>query len=182
MFNEAHEQFLNRRRPVGPEDFQIGGATGEFVQRGPHRRVVTMAVDIHVEDIFPQRMPGRTRFQARHRDAGIGERQQQFMGAGAIRRRHDQRGLVTPGRTGIVLAEHQEARRVVGFVLDIFRESRQAVTVAAAVSLAIAAAPASSTSGAFCAACALLPTGMRCALGSIRFSHSWHCANDWACE
>ena len=50
-----------------------------------------------------------------------------MQGSGAIGCRHDQRGLVTPGWTGVVLAEHQEACRVVWLVFDVFRESWQVV-------------------------------------------------------
>ena len=87
-----------------------------------------MTVDIDVEDIFPQRIAGRPRLQARHRNPRVRERQQQFMQcAGTVRGRHDQRCLVATGRAGIVLAEHQEPGRVVWLILDVFSQARQLV-------------------------------------------------------
>jgi hypothetical protein len=49
-------------------------------------------------------------------------------GTGAIRRRHDQRSLVAPGRAGIVLAQHQETRGVVRLVFDVLGQLGQLVT------------------------------------------------------
>ena len=77
--------------------------------------IVTMAFNIHVENIFPQGIAGWARFQTAHRDTGSRQGLQQFMqGTGTIWRRHDQRGLVTAGQAGIVLAQHQKTRGVVG--------------------------------------------------------------------
>lgn len=87
-----------------------------------------MPVDVDVEHVFPEGVPGRPGFQAGHRHPGAGKGfQQEMQGAGAVGRGHDDRGLVLARGAGIVAPENEEARRVVGFVLDVFGEFGQIV-------------------------------------------------------
>ena len=56
------------------------------------------------------------------------ERLEQLMHrARPVRARHHERRLVAAGRADLLAAEHPEARRVVGLVLDVRRERRKAV-------------------------------------------------------
>src|SRR5258706_14783291 len=84
------------------------------VERTIDRRVVAMTFDVDKEHVLPQFGVRRPRFQFGHRHAVLRELTEQVVNrARPIGDRHDQRGLVTPRRTDIVIAEHR--KRVVLF-------------------------------------------------------------------
>src|SRR5918992_5522699 len=124
------------RYRVGPEDFEIRGEALELGERGGHALVLLVALDVDEKDILPQRRAdlhtsaGRARFDARHADAGLGERREQRVHrAGLVLRGHDERGAVLAGRLGLEIAEHQEARGVVRIVLDGARQDAELIAL-----------------------------------------------------
>ena len=98
--------------------------------------------------------------------------------AGAVARRHDERRLVAPRGPGLVVAEDQEARRVVRLVLDVGGEDRQAVELGRG--LARDGGRARLARGAARRLGVARRPRTRSARGRFAFSHSWHCASDLA--
>src|SRR5512139_1034573 len=95
----------------------------QFAERGRDLRVVGVAFDVDVEVVLPGADARRPRLQARHRHAVRRQRLEHVEHrAGAVRHRQDQRRLVARRRSRWLRglrAEHDEARPVVGIVLDV---------------------------------------------------------------
>lgn len=95
---------------------------------GRHLGVFAVAVDVGVEHVLPQPGARRARLQLGHVHAVAGHRLEQAVDRPRpVGRGEHQRGAVLARGPGVVVGDDQEARRVVGIVLDVGREDVEPV-------------------------------------------------------
>ena len=93
-----------------------------------HIRLLLVAVKVDEEDVLPDALFARPRFDAGHVDAVAANRLQQFVKqAGAVLRGDEDGGFVAPARFGRVLADDEETGGVVAVVFDVGVAQRHAV-------------------------------------------------------
>ena len=90
-----------------------------------HRRVVTVRLAVDEERVLPVRPTARPLVDVAQVDLRVAEHAEHVHErAGLVRGDEHERGLVLPGHAGALLAaDHQEARDVVGLVLDALEDA-----------------------------------------------------------
>jgi len=120
------------RYRIGAEDLEEGGAGAKLADRLRDARILLVTFDVDEEHVFPERRRAscRARLDSGHADGVLGERREQRVhGAGLVLGREHERGTIVSGRRRVDLAEDEEARGVIGEILDGVGENLQAVAL-----------------------------------------------------
>ena len=121
---------LENRPRVGTQNLVQRCALLQHRQRGGHGRVAHVAFDIDEEHIVPFALARGARLDARHADPMFRKRlEQPKQRAGIIGAAggHQQSGAVRAAGAEQLSADHQEARGVVGAILDLIGKQIEAV-------------------------------------------------------
>src|ERR1700692_3933466 len=121
---------LQHRPWIGTQYAEQRGALLERRERFAHPGILGVTFDVNEEHIVPFAPARRPRLDAAHADAVAGQRLEQPMqrtGRARVADRQQQRGAIRAARAQQLAPQHQEARGVIGAILDLTHQNIEPV-------------------------------------------------------